>query len=82
MYFSKAPRGETLRKAFGNIGTFLLADNDFSIIVAKSASDQLRQMCLSQSTVSDELAQMQKTLLACMESVCLCFVNSTSLAPN
>ena len=44
------------------IGNFLLVDNDFSRVFEKSASDQLRQMCLSQLTASDELAQMRNTV--------------------
>ena len=52
-----------LRILVKSVGKFLLIDNDFSIIVEKSASDQLRQMCLSQLTASDELAQMRKNIL-------------------
>ena len=44
--------------------TVKLVDNDFSIILEKSASDQLRQML----TASDELAQMRNAHLACMEN--------------
>ena len=33
------------------------------MIVEKSASDQLRQMCLSQLTASDDLAEMRNTHL-------------------
>ena len=36
---------------------FILLDNDFATIFVKSASDQLRQMCLSQFLASDELAR-------------------------
>ena len=52
-----------LRILVESVGKFLLIDNDFSIIVEKSASDQLRQMCLSQLTASDGLAQMRKNIL-------------------
>ena len=48
-----------------------MVDNDFSIFLQKSASDQLRQMCLSHFSASDELSQMINTHLACVESVCL-----------
>ena len=46
-----------------NISNFILIDSDFSMIVEKSASDQLRQMCLSQLTASDDLAEMRNTHL-------------------
>ena len=49
------------REVLRHTGDFLLVDNNFSLIIEKSASDQLRQMCLSQLTASEELAQVEIT---------------------
>ena len=51
---------------------FILLDNDFSMILVKSASDQLRQMCLSQFVASDELAQMRSTHRKCLVAIYIC----------
>ena len=51
------------------IGAFILNDSDLPKLAVKSASDQLRQMCLSQLTASDELAQtssIHPALWVCM----------------
>ena len=59
------------RTTCGSCAASFGRDYDFSIFLQKSASDQLRQMCLSQFSASDELPHMINIHLVCVESVCV-----------